>query len=53
MHGMDNETTTEYESPTLEVVGTVQEITSTGTLANADALNQLNTANPFVPPPRS
>lgn len=40
----------QYESPTLEVVGTLQDLTRNGTLPNADGLNQQNTANPFIPP---
>ena len=40
-----------YEAPTLQVVGTLQEITKTGALPNADGNNTANSANPFVPPP--
>jgi len=39
-----------YEPPTLEVAGTLQELTQTGALPNADGLNLQNTANPFIPP---
>lgn len=49
---MDNDARIDepYESPTLEVVGTLHELTNTGALPNADGLNQQNTANPFIPP---
>jgi len=48
---MTSEANTEpYESPTIEVVGTVHDLTAAGALPNSDNGLAANTAVPFIPP---
>jgi len=44
---IDDTTETTYESPTLEVVGTLAELTKNGTLFPSDDGINANTAQPF------
>lgn len=39
-----------YEAPKVRRLGPVAALTKSQNLTNADDLQQLNTANPFVPP---